>query len=113
MLQSVQASHIRVLQMFLSQRQITLSYKHRSYKYLVQEKTMSEQKQWTFKVEDIFEDIPDDPKNVIMKIPDEIAKQVGIDPGGCSKKYYGETKAVFVIQKLDKTEETWQRVTMY
>jgi|TARA_R110000782_G_scaffold21835_1_gene58379 bifunctional DNA-binding transcriptional regulator/antitoxin component of YhaV-PrlF toxin-antitoxin module len=65
---------------------------------------MSEQKQWTFNVEDIFEDIPDDPKNVIMKIPDEIAKQVGIDPGDTVKVLWGD-KGSIVIQKLEQTEK--------
>ena len=55
-------------------------------------------------VEDIFEDIPDDPKNVIMKIPDEIAKQVGIDPGDAVKVLWGD-KGSIVIQKLEQTEK--------
>ena len=28
---------------------------------------MEKQKVWTYKVEDIFEDIPDDPKNIVIK----------------------------------------------
>jgi hypothetical protein len=31
----------------------------------------------TFKVDDIFEDIPGDPDNVIMKIPPEIIEHTG------------------------------------
>jgi len=34
-----------------------------------------------YKVEDIFEDDPDNPDNVLMKIPDEIAEQMGWQPG--------------------------------
>ena len=35
----------------------------------------------TYAVEDIFEDIPDDPDNVIMKIPPEILEQSGWKEG--------------------------------
>jgi hypothetical protein len=34
-----------------------------------------------YKVEDIFEDDPDNPDNVLMKIPDEIAERMGWKPG--------------------------------
>ena len=34
-----------------------------------------------YKVEDIFEDDPDNPDNVLMKIPDEIAERMGWQPG--------------------------------
>lgn len=37
--------------------------------------------QKTFLVEDIFEDIPDDPDNVIMKLPPEICEQNGWKEG--------------------------------
>lgn len=35
----------------------------------------------TFKVEDIFEDIPNDPDNVLLKIPPEIYQELGWEPG--------------------------------
>jgi hypothetical protein len=35
----------------------------------------------TFKVEEIFEDIPGDPDNVMMKIPPEICEQQGWKEG--------------------------------
>ena len=35
----------------------------------------------TFNVEDIFEDIPGDPDNVIMKIPPEILERNGWNTG--------------------------------
>jgi len=35
----------------------------------------------TFKVDDIFEDIPGDPDNVIMKIPPEIIEHTGWQEG--------------------------------
>ena len=34
-----------------------------------------------YKVEDIFEDDPDNPENVLMTIPPEIAERVGWQPG--------------------------------
>ena len=35
----------------------------------------------TFKVEDIFEDIPGDPDNVIMRIPPELMESAGWQNG--------------------------------
>lgn len=34
-----------------------------------------------YKVEDVFEDIPGDPDNVLLKIPEEICEQVGLKEG--------------------------------
>lgn len=39
----------------------------------------------TYKVEDIFEDDPDNPENTLMKIPDEIADKMGWKPGDVLK----------------------------
>jgi len=61
---------------------------------------MSEQKQWTFKVEDIFEDIPDDPENVTMTIPEEIQKAAGIHPGDTVKILWGD-QGTIIIEKID------------
>ena len=36
---------------------------------------------YTYKVEDIFEDIEDDPDNVLMNIPPEILEQMGWKEG--------------------------------
>jgi hypothetical protein len=38
-----------------------------------------------YKVEEIFEDIEDDPENVLMNIPPEIAEQMGWQPGDTLK----------------------------
>ncbi len=38
-----------------------------------------------YKVEDIFESDPNDPDNEIMKIPEEIAEQLGWQPGDVLK----------------------------
>jgi AbrB family looped-hinge helix DNA binding protein len=35
----------------------------------------------TYNVEDIFEDIPGDPDNVLMKIPPEISEKLGLKEG--------------------------------
>ena len=35
----------------------------------------------TFNAEDIFEDIPGDPDNVILKFPPEVIEQTGWQPG--------------------------------
>ena len=61
---------------------------------------MSEQKQWTFKVEDIFEDILDDPENVTMTIPEEIQKAAGIHPGDTVKILWGD-QGTIIIEKVD------------
>jgi hypothetical protein len=62
-----------------------------------------EQKTWTYKVEDIFEDIPEDPENVIMKFPPEICDQMGLVPGDNLKILWGD-QGTIIIQKLDKEE---------
>ena len=38
-----------------------------------------------YKVEEIFEDIEDDPENVLMNIPPEISEQMGWQPGDTLK----------------------------
>ena len=62
---------------------------------------MEEKKTWTFKAEDIFEDIPDDPKNINMNIPEEIAEAVGLQPGDPIKILWGD-QGTIIIEKLDK-----------
>ena len=62
--------------------------------------------QWIFKAEEIFEDIPEDPKNVNMKIPDEIAEAAGLKPGDPIKILWGD-QGTIIIEKLkdDSGEE--------
>ena len=62
---------------------------------------MEEKKTWTFKAEDIFEDIPDDPENVNMNIPDEIAEAAGLNPGDPIKILWGD-QGTIIIEKLEK-----------
>ena len=63
-----------------------------------------ESKTWIFKAEDIFEDIPEDPDNVNMKIPDEIAEKAGLKPGDPIKILWGD-QGTIIIEKI-KEEET-------
>jgi len=66
---------------------------------------MSEAKRFIYKAEEIFEDIPDDPKNVNMKIPDEIAKEAGLEPGDNIRILWGD-KGTVVIEKVIEEEES-------
>lgn len=65
---------------------------------------MSETKTWTFKAEDIFEDIPNDLENVNMTIPPEVAEAVGLKPGDSVKVLWGD-QGTIIIEKVDKTTE--------
>jgi len=60
---------------------------------------MEKQKVWTYKVEDIFEDIPDDPKNVTMTIPQPIRDEIGLKEGDTIKVSIGD-KGTLIIEKV-------------
>jgi AbrB family looped-hinge helix DNA binding protein len=60
---------------------------------------MTKQKVWTYKVEDIFEDIPDDPKNVTMTIPEPIRDEIGLKEGDSIKVSVGD-QGTLIIEKL-------------
>jgi len=60
-----------------------------------------EAKRYIYKAEEIFEDIPDDPENVNMKIPDEIADQIGLKPGDNVRILWGDQGTV-IIEKAEK-----------
>ena len=55
--------------------------------------------QWTFKAEEIFGDIPDDPQNMNMTIPPEVAEAVGLEPGDPIKIMVGD-QGTIIIEKL-------------
>ena len=57
----------------------------------------------TYSVEEIFEDDPDNPDNVLMKIPDEIAKQQGWNPGDTLKIQWGD--GMILIEKVIDVEK--------
>jgi len=62
-----------------------------------------EQKSWTFKQEDIFENIPDDPENMNMNIPEEVAEQAGIKPGDPIRILWGD-QGTIKIEKITQEE---------
>ena len=62
-----------------------------------------EAKTYTFKVEEIFEDIPDDPENVIMNIPEEIQKAAGLNPGDPIRILWGD-QGTIKIEKITQEE---------
>jgi AbrB family looped-hinge helix DNA binding protein len=54
----------------------------------------------TYNVEDIFEDIPDDPDHVLFKIPPEISEKLGLKEGDqVDVKQEGES---LIITKISK-----------
>ncbi len=65
---------------------------------------MSEKNVYEFKVEDIFEDIKDDPNNVLMNIPPEVSEKMGWKEGDVLDiKLYEDTKSI-TITKLEDTD---------
>lgn len=64
---------------------------------------MTEPKQWTFNVEEIFEDIPDDPNNVIMNIPKEIREAAGFKEGDPIRVLWGD-QGTIKIEKITQEE---------
>jgi|TARA_B110000977_G_scaffold199020_1_gene285263 bifunctional DNA-binding transcriptional regulator/antitoxin component of YhaV-PrlF toxin-antitoxin module len=64
---------------------------------------MSEQKVWTYKVEDIFEDIPGDNKNVNFTIPEEIREAMGVNPGDPVRILWGD-QGTIQIEKITQEE---------
>lgn len=56
----------------------------------------------TYKYEDIFEDDPNDPDNVLMTIPPEICEEVGIKPGDPVKILMGD-QGTLIIEKVTES----------
>lgn len=63
-----------------------------------------EQKTWTFKAEEIFEDIPDDPENILMNIPPEISEKMGWVPGDVLRILVGD-QGTIQIEKVEQQKE--------
>ena len=59
----------------------------------------TDEKKFIYKVEDIFEDIPNDPKNVLMNLPQEVMDEVGIKPGDKIKISLGDQGSL-IIEKI-------------
>ena len=55
-----------------------------------------------YKVEDIFEDIPDDPDNVLMKIPEEIIEEMGWKEGDTLVIEQQEDGSIVLSKKVDE-----------
>jgi len=60
---------------------------------------------WTFKAEDIFGEIPENPENVNMTIPPEVAEAVGLEPGDPIKIMVGD-QGTIIIEKLGEEENS-------
>jgi hypothetical protein len=56
-----------------------------------------------YNVDEIFEDDPENPENVLMKIPDEIAEKMGWQPGDVLKVSWEE--GMISITKVDNGEK--------
>jgi hypothetical protein len=61
------------------------------------------QTQFVYKAEDIFEDIPDDLENVLLKLPPEVAEQAGLEPGDTIKVLLGDQGTV-ILEKVKTTD---------
>jgi hypothetical protein len=55
-----------------------------------------------YNVDEIFEDDPDNPDNVLMKIPDEIAEHMGWKPGDVLKVSWEEGSISITKVENDK-----------
>ena len=67
---------------------------------------MSEEKtprRWIYKQEEIFQDIENDPDNVNMTIPPEVAEAAGIMPGDAIKISVGD-QGTMIIEKINKEQ---------
>jgi len=67
---------------------------------------MSEEQKrtWIYKQEEIFQDISDDPDNVLMNIPDEVAERANLKPGDTIKILVGD-QGTMIIEKVNKEED--------
>ena len=57
----------------------------------------------TYKYEDIFEDDPNNPGNVLMTIPPEICEEVGLKPGDPVKILMGD-QGTLIIEKVNEED---------
>lgn len=59
---------------------------------------------FTYKVEDIFEDIPGDKENVNMNIPPEVMEKAGWKEGDTIRVLWGDQGTV-IIEKVQEEEK--------
>ena len=62
-----------------------------------------ENKQFVYKIEDIFEEIPEDPENINMIIPPEVAEKIGLEPGDPIKILWGD-QGTIIVEKISKED---------
>lgn len=67
---------------------------------------MEPNKSYEYKVEDIFEDIPDDPDNVLMTIPPEILEQQGWGEGTKVKISIGDQGTMIIEEVKEIPDDT-------
>ena len=65
---------------------------------------MSENKTWTYKAEDIFQDIENDLDNVNMTIPPEIMEKMGWKEGDTIRVLVGDQGTVSIEKVEDEKE---------
>jgi antitoxin component of MazEF toxin-antitoxin module len=67
----------------------------------------NEQKTFTFKAEDIFEDIPGDSENINMNIPAEIMESQGWKEGDTVRVLWGDQGTIIIesVPKEDNDEK--------
>ena len=56
-----------------------------------------------YKAEEIFEDIPNDKENVLMKIPPEVCEAAGFEEGDTLKIEIGD-QGTLIINKVESKE---------
>ena len=61
-------------------------------------------KKWTYQAEDIFEEMPESPEEVLMKIPEEVCQEVGLVPGDNVKVSVGD-QGTIIIEKIEDGKE--------
>lgn len=66
-----------------------------------------QKRKWVFESQEIFEDIPDDPEHVMMKIPPEVAEIAGLVPGDLIKISVGD-QGTMIIEKINQKEQNEQ-----
>lgn len=62
-------------------------------------------KQYIYKAEEIFEEIPEDPEHVNMKLPDDVAQAAGLEPGDTIRILWGD-QGTIIIEKVTEEEES-------
>jgi|GEM_PF-5520767 len=62
----------------------------------------------TYKVEDLFQDDPNDANNVIFTIPEEICEEIGLRPGDTIE--WETDNGSLVFRKKEQTREEYEEM---